>query len=362
MITNLSKPAKPPKAVHPSEIVFGKTVTGNFFISEYKQGSWQNPRIEPVHPFVLHPAALVFHYAQSIFEGLKAFKQEDGSIALFRPELNAQRFNQSAARMCMPTVDEDLFLDAITQLTRIEQEFVPSAPGSLYLRPVMIGTEPSIGVGSSHEFIFYILALPAGPYFAEVKGGPGAVRVLICDSVVRASRGGTGAVKAGANYAVTLKKITDAKQAGCSQVLFLDSSAEQHVEEMGGMNIMFIEGETLVTPPLSDTILNGVTRDCILKIANDMGIKTREKSYSLRELREKLIDGSVTESFACGTAATITGIEGLQTEQGEVFHLAAPGRITTLLYERLQAIQYGQVSDKHGWLRVAVQAEAPVAQ
>ena len=259
-IEDRSERRSPGKPLDSKQIVFGKTFAPNMFLCDYKDGSWQDARLEPVHNFSLHPAALVLHYAQAIFEGMKAFRQPDDSIVLFRPEKNAARFNRSAERMCMPQVPEDLFLNAVTDLTRVEEDYVLAEPGSLYLRPTMIGTEASIGVRSSNDFLFYILALPAGAYFPESHGGPGAVHVLISKSVVRAARGGTGAVKAAANYAVTLKAISDAKQKSCAQVLFLDASSEQRVEEMGGMNIMFVEGGALVTPPLNDTILAGLVR------------------------------------------------------------------------------------------------------
>ncbi len=330
----------------------------NMFLCEYKDGRWQNARIEPLHSFSLHPAALVLHYAQSIFEGLKAYRQPDSSVAIFRPDQNARRFKRSAERMCMPAVDEDLFLSAVSELTRVEEEYVLAEPGSLYLRPVMMGTEACIGVRASGEYLFYVMALPSGAYFAESHGGPGAIPVLLATSVVRAGRGGTGAVKSAANYAVTLKIIADAKQHGCAQVLFLDSSPEQRVEEMGGMNIMFLEKGTLVTPPLNETILPGVVRESILVLARDLGIPTREEAYPLKDLISKLESGAIEEAFACGTAATITGIKSLKTEQGKEFKLPAPGPSTTRLYEQLVAVKYGRATDKHGWLRSVVPAKS----
>lgn len=329
------------------------------FLCEYRDGAWHDPRIEPMHSFNLHPASLVLHYAQAIFEGLKAFRQADGSVALFRPDRNAQRFNHSAERMCMPKVDEDLFLSAVTELTRVEEEMVLPYPGSLYLRPTMIATEACIGVRSSGEYLFYVMALPAGAYFAESHGGAGAVSVLISNSVVRAARGGTGAVKTGANYAVTLKVIAEAKKNGCVQVLFFDTSSEQRVEEMGGMNIMFVEKNIIVTPPLNDTTLRGVTRDSILELARDLGMPTREEAYPLKDLLAKLKDGAIQESFACGTAATITGINEFKTEDGGSFSLPAPGPVSEKLYQKLVAVQHGQIQDTHGWLRPVVGAKTP---
>ena len=360
-IRDLSQRRSPQSTLDPKKIVFGKTFAPNIFLCEYRNGQWQDARIEPLANFSLHPAALVFHYAQAIFEGLKAFRQADNSIALFRPERNAKRFNDSAARMCMPLVSEELFLDAISNLVKTEEEYVIAQPGSLYLRPVMIGTEPSIGVRASSEFLFYVIALPSGAYFPEAHGGPGAVHVLISDTVVRAGRGGTGAIKAAANYAVTLKVISDAKSKECAQVLFLDSSPDQHVEEMGGMNIMFVENGTVITPPLTETILPGVARDSILCLAKDLNIPVRQHAYTLAELLGKLRSGSIQEAFACGTAATITGISSFKTEQGESFQLTAPGSISEKLYLSLVGVQYGHEPDKHGWLRTVVQARALVS-
>ncbi len=359
-IKDLSERRPPQSTLDPKKIVFGKTFAPNMFVCEYRDGHWQDPRIEPLRQLSLHPAALVLHYAQAIFEGMKAFRQTDGSVALFRPERNAQRLNRSADRMCMPQVEEDFFLAAVSALTRVQEEFVIPEPGSLYLRPVMIGTEASIGVRSSSEFLFYVLALPSGAYFPEAHGGPGAVHVLISDSVVRAAPGGTGAIKAAANYAVTLKVISDAKQHECAQVLFLDTTPEHHVEEMGGMNIMFVENGGVVTPPLNETILPGVIRDTVLTLSEDLGIPTREQAYSARELTSKLRDGSIQEAFACGTAATITGIDLFKTERRETFSLPSPGPITERLHRHLVSVQYGRVPDKHGWLRSVVEAKSLV--
>ncbi len=357
-IEDRSERRSPQTTLDPRKIAFGKTFAPNMFVCDYGNGRWQNARLEPVHDFSLHPAALVLHYAQAIFEGLKAFRQEDGSVALFRPEKNAARLNKSAERMCMPRFPEDLFLEAVSELARVEEEYVIAEPGSLYLRPTMIGTEVSIGVRSSNEFLFYILALPSGAYFPEAQSGLGAVEVLISKSVVRAAHGGTGAVKAAANYAVTLKAISEAKHKNCAQVLFLDAGNEQRVGEMGGMNIMFIEDGKLITPGLNDTILAGVIRDSVLELARDAGIETREQAYPIAELVTKLRTGKIEEAFACGTAATITAISNFQMEDGESFALTAPGRLTEQLYRKLTAVQYGRAEDTHGWRRQVVGAKS----
>lgn len=347
----------------PRKIAFGKMFTPHFFCCEYRGGEWRDARIEPVHNFSLHPAALVFHYAQAIFEGLKAYEHADGSVALFRPEMNARRFNASAERMSMPHVDESLFLDAVRELVKADHAYTPPFPGSLYVRPSMIGVEPCIGVKSSSEFIFFVLTLPAGSYFPELASGAGAVDVLISESVVRAAPGGTGHVKAAANYAVTLQVIMQAKDAGCAQVLFLDSTPERHVEEMGGMNILFVDEGQLVTPPLSGTILNGVTRDSILTLARDMGLTVREAAYTFQEMMHRIRGGQITEVMACGTAAVITGIRAFKLEDGTRIPVgsAAPGPVTSKLFDQLQGIQYGQIADRHGWVVPVVPARAGVA-
>ncbi|MBL8175406.1 MAG: branched-chain amino acid aminotransferase [Bryobacterales bacterium] len=355
-------PQAAPPSLDPKNIAFGKIVTPHFFCCEYRDGAWRDARIEPVHNFSLHPAALVFHYAQAIFEGLKAYQHDDGGIALFRPEMNARRFNASASRMSMPHVDEQLFLDAVQELVKADHAYTPPFPGSLYVRPTMIGVEPCIGVKSSSEFIFFILTLPAGSYFPELPSGAGAVDVLISESVVRAAPGGTGHVKAAANYAVTLQVITQAKEVGCAQVLFLDSAPQRHVEEMGGMNILFVDGGELVTPPLGGTILNGVTRDSILTLARDMGLTVREHAYAFDDMMERIRSGRITEVMACGTAAVITGIRGFKLENGARIPVgdAAPGPVTSKLFEQLQGIQYGRVPDRHNWVTQVVPAGAAV--
>ncbi len=336
----------------PRKIAFGRTFTPHMFLAEYRAGAWQDARIEPLQHFSLHPAALVFHYAQAIFEGLKAFEQPDGSIALFRPEMNARRFNASARRMAMPCVDEELFLDATAGLVQTERASIPPFPGSLYIRPAMIATEACLGVKSSSEFTFFVLTLPAGPYFPETAGGPGAIDVLVSESAVRASPGGTGNVKAAANYAVTLQVISQAKSRGCAQVLFLDASHQRHVEEMGGMNIMFLEDDALVTPPLTQTILPGVTRDTVLHLAKELQLPLKEHAYGLEEMVDGLRMGRITEAMACGTAAAITGIRSFHFEDGNVLPVgkACPGPVADTLFNRLQDIQYGRRPDKYGWL------------
>lgn len=352
-IKNLATVTRPEKSLDAAEIDFGKTFTPSLFRMEYRDGAWKDPRVEPFGKFELHPAAIVLHYAQTIFEGLKAFRQDSGRIVLFRPEMNARRFNRSAARLAMPEVDEELFVEAVRQLVTNERHHVPERPGSLYIRPTMIGTEPTIGVKTASEYIFFILSLPTGSYFREARRGPGLINVLVSESVVRACPGGAGNVKVGGNYAVTLGITGEAAKRGCAQVLFLDSGSRRRIEEMGGMNIFFVRDGALVTPPLCDTILAGITRDTILTLARDLGIPASEEVLYIDQVVQEIRGGRITEALACGTAAIVTGIGALQFENGENVQIGrdGPGLISSQLYDRIVGIHYGDYAEKRGWIR-----------
>jgi branched-chain amino acid aminotransferase len=360
-IANLSAQKTAPYSLDPKDIEFGRTCTPNFFIAEYRGGKWHEPRIEALHRFSLHPAANVFHYGQAIFEGLKAYRHGEDKLALFRPELNAERFDASAVRMGMPPVGEELFLDAVHRLVDVERAFVPEAPGTLYIRPTMIGTEAGLGVRSSTEFMFYIITLPSGGYFKEMVAGTGTVRVFVEQSTSRAAPGGTGAVKAAANYAVTLKTISDAKQRGCSQVLYLDAVRHKRVEELGGMNVFFVRDGELITPTLSGTILPGVTRASLLELGPKLGIPSHEADIDIDSVVAGIESGSITEAIACGTAATVVGISELVFEDGRTFQVGGGklGPITKRLFDEIQAIQFGTAPDPFGWISpVHAHAEA----
>lgn len=364
MITNLTRPTAPAEPLEARKLEFGKMFTPNFFVTEYQHGQWHNPRIQKLEPFSLHPASMVFHYCQTVFEGLKAFRQENGRIVLFRPEMNARRFQKSADRLGIRMIDEALFLDAVRALVENERHFVPTSPGCMYVRPVVMGVDPALGVKSSNEFIFFIITLPSGPYFKDAGEGPGSIEVLVSTSVVRSAPGIMGSTKAGANYAGTLKVTEDAKKLGCSQVLFLDARDHKYIEEMGGMNVMFVENGRLRTPPLSDTILNGVTRDSLLTIARDLGIETSEAPISIDEVVAGVKSGAVSEAMACGTAAVVIGIRNLHFEDGASIRVSGqcPGPITSKLYDALVAIQYGRAADKHGWIREVCLLESAAAR
>ena len=337
----------------PAKLDFGTTFAPNWFIAEYREGTWRNARVEPLRNIPLHPAAVVLHYAQAVFEGMKAYRWASGRIALFRPAENARRFNRSADRMSMPPVPEDFFVQAVKTLVHADAEWIPREPGSLYIRPTIIATEASIGVHSAHEFLFYILGLPSGAYFKEAgPGGAGTVTVYVVESSSRAAHGGTGGVKAAANYAISLRSIEEGKRHGCSQVLFLDSVGKREVEELGGMNVFFVERDTLLTPPLHDTILPGITRDSILTLAPDLGLAVREEPIRIDDTAAKIENGEITEVFACGTAAVVAGIGELLFESGRRLTIGngSAGRVTRMLNREIQGIQFGRIEDRHRWM------------
>ena len=348
-------PSKVTVDLDPAKLEFGKTFSPNWFVAEYRDGIWQNARVEGLQNIALHPAAIVFHYGQSIFEGMKAYRWANGKVALFRPEENARRFARSAVRMAMPPVDPAFFVEAVKALVHTDAAWTPAEPGSLYLRPTMMGTEACIGVRASHEFLFFVLALPSGAYFKESgSGGAGSVVVYVAETSSRAAVGGTGDVKASANYAISLHTIEDGKKQGCSQVLFLDSNGKRQVEELGGMNVFFVEGNTLRTPNLHGTILPGITRDSVIQVARDLGYAVEEVPVNIDEAAEKIAAGKITEVFACGTAAVISGIRELQFETGRKLIIGnnSVGPITQQLNARLQGIQFGRLEDTHGWMQI----------
>lgn len=352
---SLDKPSAAGVDLNPAKLEFGKTFAPDWFVSEYRNGLWQNARVEPSHNISLHPAAIVLHYGQSIFEGMKAYRWANGKVALFRPKDNARRFARSAERMAMPPVDTEFFVEAVKALVRTDAEWTPREPGSLYIRPTMMGTEAAIGVHASHDFLFFILALPSGAYFKGTSANTvGTVTVYVAETTSRAAHGGTGDVKASANYAISLRTIEEGKKKGCSQVLFLDSNGKRQVEELGGMNVFFVEGNTLYTPPLHDTILPGITRDSVIQVAHDLGIAVRETPIQIDEATEKIQSGRISEVFACGTAAVVIGIDEFVFETGRrvVIGGGMAGELTRKLNTELQGIQFGRLPDRHGWTEI----------
>ena len=313
-------------------------------------GSWHDARIEPYGPIALDPAASVLHYGQEIFEGLKAYRHADGSVWTFRPYKNAARLNRSAARLALPQLDEELFVESLRRLVTADVAWVPSQEGeSLYLRPFMIATEAFLGVRAARKVSYRVIASPAGNYFGgELK----PVSIWVSTQYARAGRGGTGNAKCGGNYAASLIAQMEAEDNGCKQVLFLDPANNNAVEELGGMNVFFVMKDgTLVTPALTGTILEGVTRESVLQLARDRGMNIEERTITLDEWREGINSGEIAEVFACGTAAVITPIGVLKNGDELIGDPQAPaGAVTMSIREELLGIQLGTVEDRHGWL------------
>lgn len=312
-------------------------------------GSWHNPRVSPYGPIQLDPSAGVLHYGQEIFEGLKVFRHEDGSIWAFRPDQNAARLQRSARRMVMPELPVEYFLSSLKQLMAVDGEWVPSAPGtSLYLRPFMFAQEAFLGVRSANSFAYYLIASPAGNYFT---GGVTPVSIWLSDDWMRAGKGGTGAAKTGGNYAAGLLPQAEAYENGCAQVLFLDSAEGKYIEELGGMNVVLVhEDGTLITPG-SSTILEGITLASVLQLARDRGYRVEQRPVTIQELRKGLESGEIAEMFACGTAAAVTPIGEIKSTSfvaGDVS--APPGELTMLLRQDLEDVQYGRTVDRHHWM------------
>src|ERR1700754_975123 len=294
---------------------FGRVFTDHMAVVRYDQAQgWHEERSDSRVPFPLDPALAVLHYPQEIFEGLKAYKREDGGVALFRPDANARRFRSSAERMAMAPLPEAIFIEAVEQLVRIDSAWIPGGEGSLYLRPFMIASEVFLGVKPSAEYIFAVIASPVGSYF---KGGPAPVSIWVSENYTRAAIGGTGAVKCGGNYAASLRAQAEAIEHGCDQVVFLDAVQRRYVEELGGMNIFFVfDDGSLSTPPLG-TILPGITRDSIIALARDAGKTVREEPYSIDQWRKDAASGRLKEAFACGTAAVISPIGKVRSVSGD---------------------------------------------
>lgn len=334
---------------------FGRVFTDHMVTIRYQEGQgWYDARLHARAPLMLDPATAVLHYAQEIFEGMKAYVLDDanggkGGLALFRPEQNARRFNDSARRMAMPELPEELFLDSVAQLSLKERDWIPAEEGgSLYLRPFMIASEVFLGVKPASEYLYMVLASSAGAYW---KGGTPAISLFVSENYTRAAPGGTGAAKCGGNYATSLVAQAEAIRRGCDQVVFLDAVERKWVDELGGMNIFFVrDGKTLITPPLG-TILPGITRDSILQIARDEGLEAFELPYSIDDWRKEANSGRLTEAFACGTAAVVTPIGKVVTATDE-FQIGGggPGQLSQRLKDRLTAIQRGRAPDPHDWV------------
>lgn len=337
---------------------FGTLFTEHMISIQYVEGKgWTRGQLKPYGRITLDPAASVLHYGQAIFEGFKAYSQPDGSIKTFRPEANARRFNSSARRLAMPEMPVEMFVGAVDALIRQDRAWVPTPVGeSLYIRPLMFATEAALGVRSSREYDFLVIASPSGAYFPQ---GVKPVTVWISEDFVRAAPGGTGAAKFAGNYAASLLAQMNAVSEGCAQVVWLDAVHRRYVEEMGGMNIFFVYDDgkrpVLVTPELTGTLLPGVTRDSILQLARDFGYGAEERKVTVDEWRSAVREGRMTEAFACGTAAVITPIGAVKSREGGfTIHNNETGPIAARLREALLNIQHGLAPDTHGWMHRVV--------
>jgi branched-chain amino acid aminotransferase len=352
---------QPVAAERRSEILtspgFGQYFTDHMVtVSWNRDHGWHDAELGPYRSLQFDPASMVLHYGQAIFEGLKAYRQPDGSIASFRPEVNAARFKASARRMAMPELPDELFLESLRELVAVDVDWVPPNGGeeSLYLRPFMVATEVGLGVRPSSSYLYVLIASPSGPFF---RTGVKPVTVWLSTEYVRAAPGGTGAAKFAGNYAASLAAQAQAAEMGCDQVVWLDAVERRWIEEMGGMNLYFVFGEGddahLVTSELTGTILPGVTRDSLLTLARELGHTAEERRISTDEWEKKVATGEITESFACGTAAVITPIGRVRYAGGEfAVGSGEPGPVSMRLRGALTAIQRGAAPDTHGWMTV----------
>ncbi|MFA6071869.1 MAG: branched-chain amino acid aminotransferase [Janthinobacterium sp.] len=346
----LSDAERAARMVNPA---FGRIFTDHMVVIPYRDGKWQQGELKAYGPLTLDPSASSLHYGQAIFEGYKAFAQPDGSIKTFRPEQNAERFNRSAARLAMPAIPVELFLEAGDALIAQDRNWVPKNTGeSLYMRPLMIATDPYLGVRPSEEYLFVLFASPAGAYFPK---GVKPVTVWISEDFVRAAPGGTGEAKCAGNYAASLMAQSQAQEKGCDQVVWLDAVHREFIEEMGGMNLFFVykDGEkiTVVTPELTGTLLPGITRRSLLEMAKDLGYATEERKLSVQQWRDDIASGRMTEVFACGTAAVITPVGVAKANGFEMtINNNENGAVTLALREALLGLQHGTAPDTHNWM------------
>jgi branched-chain amino acid aminotransferase len=350
-VEHLSRATAPQRADILGNPGFGTAFSDHMVSIDWTEGrGWHDATVGPRRPIELDPACAVLHYAQEIFEGLKAYRQADGGIALFRPYANAARFNASARRLAMPELPEEVFVESVRQLVAADRDWFPIVEGgSLYLRPFMFASEAFLGVRPAKQYKYLVIASPAGNYF---KSGAPAVSIWVSSDYTRAAPGGTGAAKCGGNYASSLVPQAEAIARGHDQVVFLDAAEHRWVEELGGMNLYFaFDDGSLLTPPLSGTILAGITRDSLLALARDEGLTVREERYSIDQWRADAASGDLVEAFACGTAAVVTAV-GQVCGHGEDFTIGSggPGQLTSRLKDALVSIQRGQAADVHGWM------------
>lgn len=334
-----------------NKLGFGKYFTDHMFLMDYsKEKGWHDARIVPYGPLSLSPASFVLHYAQEVFEGLKAYRTKEGKILLFRPEMNARRMQKSCERLCMPELPEDMFVEAVEKLVEYEKEWIPSAEGtSLYIRPFMFSTEATVGVHPASNYLFAIILSPVGNYYPE---GVSPVKIYVEEELVRACKGGTGFTKCGGNYAASILAQYNAQQKGYTQVLWLDGNERKYVEEVGTMNVMFLVDGEVYTSPIDGTVLPGVTRDSCIQLLKDWGYKVNEVHFTIDFLMEAARNGKLQEAFGTGTAAVISPV-GELFYRGEtaVINDFKTGALTQKLYDTLTGIQWGRLEDTKNWTR-----------
>ncbi len=328
-----------------SELPFGKVFSDHMFIAEYDNGEWSNLQILPYGPISMSPAIAALHYGQAIFEGMKAYRQADGNISVFRADKNFERFNKSATRMAMPTIPKDVFMQGIRELVKLDEKWVPSQDGySLYLRPFMFATDPYLGVRASDKYTFAVLTTPVGPYYSK------PLKVKIETEFTRADEGGVGYAKTAGNYARSLYPFAEAAKEGFDQLIWTDAATHEFIEEAGTANLIFVIDGKLVTPSVRSTVLDGVTRDTIITLAKKAGIEVEERRVSITEIIEGIENGSLTDAFAAGTAATVTPI-GEIGYNGKLYTLTDPATRTLSqnIAKTLNDIRYGLAPDEFGW-------------
>lgn len=350
-ITRNPNPKPKPDQDH---LVFGQNFSDHMFVMDYDEGQgWHDGRIIPYGDISIDPASCVLHYAQMMFEGMKAYKTADGHVQLFRPDMNAKRLNRTNERMCMPPMDEELFLEAVKATIRADIDWVPEKPfTSLYVRPFIISDEVSFSVLPAKHYRFMIILCPSGPYYAANMGKLSATRIFVEDEFIRAAHGGTGFAKVGGNYAGGMKASQKAMQYHCKDVLWLDAAEHRYVEEIGTSNAFFKIGDEVITAPLGGTILPGITRDSVITLVREWGVKVSERRLSIDELFDASAQGSLKEVFATGTAAVISPI-GMLFYKGEEHFINnnEVGELSQKLYDTLTGIQTGKLPDTRGWIQ-----------
>lgn len=334
------------KEVDFSNIPFGKVYSDHMFVADYEGGTWKNFRIGPYEPLRLSPANATLHYGQSVFEGMKAYKNKAGEVLIFRPEANFLRLNKSAERMCIPQISEELFMSGLTELLKLDQDWVPNLPNtSLYIRPFIFAADDYIGIRPSDTYKFMIFTCPVGSYYSE------PVKVKIETNYSRAASGGTGAAKAAGNYAGSLYPAMQAHKLGYHQLIWTDALTHQYIEESGTMNVMFLIGDTLLTSPAGDTILAGITRDSVLTLAREWGYKVEERKVKVKEVVEAIENGTLQEAFGTGTAATIAQIAAIGYEGKDYSLPPVEGRVfSNRIFKALDELKTGVADDKWNWV------------